>query len=185
MVFILTVLTIIFAPEIILIFAGKQYLSAIYVIPPVACSAFFIFIYSLYSNIEYFYEKTAYISLATIISGLLNVFLNYVFIRKYGYYAAGYTTLICYMFLSLFHYYFYNRILKTNFHTEIDIYGSKFILFMSLLLIIVMFLMTITYKSILLRYSILLLMFIVIIKNKEFMLKSLNILRGTNKVESN
>lgn len=185
LVFILTILTIIFAPEIILIFAGKQYYDAIYVIPPVATSTFFIFIYSLYSNIEYFYEKTAYISLATIISGLLNLFLNYIFIRKYGYYAAGYTTLTCYIFLSLFHYYFYNRILRTNFNAKVDIYESKFILIMSLLLIVIMLIMTITYKSTILRYSILLLMLLVIIKKREFILKSLQILRRTNKVESN
>lgn len=38
--------------------------------------------------------------------------MNYIFLKKYGYYAAGYTTLICYMLFALLHYWNYKRILK-------------------------------------------------------------------------
>ena len=41
---ILCLLTVIFAPEVIYIFAGKKYMDAIYVIPPVSISVFFIFL---------------------------------------------------------------------------------------------------------------------------------------------
>ena len=86
-------MTMAFAPEVILIFAGKKYMDAIYVIPPIACSVYFIFVYSLYSTIEYYYQKTKSIALATTISAILNLLLNTVCIEKFGYYAAGYTTL--------------------------------------------------------------------------------------------
>ena len=56
----LCVVTMAFAPEVIRVFAGKKYMDAIYVIPPVAASVFFIFLYSLFSTIEYYYQKTGW-----------------------------------------------------------------------------------------------------------------------------
>ena len=74
----LCLLTVIFAPEVIYIFAGKKYMDAIYVIPPVAISVFFVFLYSLYSTIEYYYQQTGYIALATTLSAVLNLVLNFI-----------------------------------------------------------------------------------------------------------
>ena len=36
--------------------------------------------------------------------------LNFIFIRIFGYFAAGYTTLFCYMAYSIFHYIVMNRV---------------------------------------------------------------------------
>ncbi len=68
-------------------------------------SVFFMFLYPLFANIEFYYEKTKFVMVASCSGALLNILLNYIFIGLYGYYAAGYTTLICYMvffFCSLF-----------------------------------------------------------------------------------
>ena len=36
-----------FAPEVVLIFGSKKYIDAIYVVPPVAASVFFIFLFNI------------------------------------------------------------------------------------------------------------------------------------------
>ena len=42
------------APEIIRIFAGEGYAEAVVIVPDVSASVFFIFLYSLFANVEYF-----------------------------------------------------------------------------------------------------------------------------------
>lgn len=164
---ILCLLTVIFAPEVIYIFAGKKYMDAIYVIPPVSISVFFIFLYSLYSTIEYYYQQTGYIALATTMSAILNLVLNFIFIKKFGYYAAGYTTLICYIMLSFVHYYFYKKIVMKELNAK-NIYNDKFILVISIVLLVIMGLLTITYDKIVIRYVFALLIFVVgFVKRKE------------------
>lgn len=92
------------APEIMIILAPSEYSSGIYVIPPVAAGVFFTSVYSLYMRIELFYKQTSFATLATTIAAILNIVLNYIFIRLYGAVAAGYTTMACYAFLALFHF---------------------------------------------------------------------------------
>lgn len=150
----LCVLTMAFAPEVILIFAGKKYTDAIYVIPPVAASVFFIFLYSLFSTIEYYYQKTGFISIATCACAIINLILNYFFIKKYGYYAAGYTTLICYMFLAILHYLFYKRVLKQE-NIQENIYDLPLVVISSIIVILLMIIMASTYKFIWVRYILL------------------------------
>ena len=101
-----------FAPEAVMIFAPKEYYDAIWIIPPVAMSVYFIFSYSLFSEFEFYYEKTQYITIATSVNAVLNIALNYIFIGKFGYYAAGYTTLLCYLLYAAFHYLFMRKICR-------------------------------------------------------------------------
>ena len=46
-----------FAPEVVKLFASEAYYEAIYVIPPIAASVFFIFMYVLFSNLEFYFKK--------------------------------------------------------------------------------------------------------------------------------
>jgi len=46
-----------------------------------------------------FHKKTGYITFSIVASGLLNLLLNFIFIPRYGYFAAAITTLISYSFL--------------------------------------------------------------------------------------
>lgn len=174
----LCILTMAFAPEIIFIFAGKQYAEAIYVIPPIATSVFFIFLYSMFSTIEYFYQKTAFIAFATCISAVLNLILNYFFISLFGYYAAGYTTLICYMCLALMHYIFYKKTLKEKIPDIVNIYDIGLILIIAIVLIVIMLLMVVTYKNALLRYGIIAVLSTLTIVKKEFIISILSSLKS-------
>ena len=111
---VLNILVIAFAPEIIFLFAPSEYHSAIYIIPPIAMSVFFMFSYELFARFEFYFEKTSYITAATIGGAVLNIILNYIFIDIFGYFAAGYTTLICYIVYAACHYLAMRKICKDN-----------------------------------------------------------------------
>lgn len=93
-----------FAPEIISIFAPPEYYEAANIIPPVSMSVFFIYLYDMFAKVSFYHGKTMFISMASMIGAVLNIGLNIVFIPVFGYIAAGYTTLICYMVYAAFHY---------------------------------------------------------------------------------
>lgn len=91
------ILFMLLAPELLKLLAPAEYSEARYIIPAVAGSTFFSFIYTLFCPILQFKMKTVQLSLVTVASGLLNIVLNYIFIGRWGYLAAGYTTYICYL----------------------------------------------------------------------------------------
>lgn len=147
----LCVVTMTFAPEVIRVFAGEKYMDAIYVIPPVAASVFFIFLYSLFSTIEYYYQKTGFIAIATCICAVANLILNYIFINMYGYYAAGYTTVVCYIGLAYLHYFFYRKVSKEE--DCGNTYDGKLCVILSVTVLAVMLIMALTYQYSWVRYG--------------------------------
>lgn len=90
------VIVIMFAPEAVMLMATSEYREAIYVIPPILGGVFFQVQYYIYANILYYYKKPQYVMIGSVTAVMLNLVLNYIFISKYGYAAAGYTTLFCY-----------------------------------------------------------------------------------------
>lgn len=106
----LNLFLILLAPEVVAIFAPAAYYEAIYVIPPVAMSVYFMYAYDLFAKFAFYYEKTKFVMVASVIGAVLNIILNYIFIGMFGYQAAGYTTLACYMIYSVGHYYFMNKV---------------------------------------------------------------------------
>jgi len=100
----LNISVVLVAPEILRILAPGSYQAAVWVIPPVTVSVYFMFLYNLFATFEYYYEKTSYVAIATVIGAVLNILLNALLIPKFGFVAAGYTTLVCYILYSLAHY---------------------------------------------------------------------------------
>lgn len=145
-------LLIIFAPEAVAIFAPAEYYDAIWVIPPVAMSVYFTFSYYFFAVFEFYYEKTKFIAAATSAGAALNILLNYIFIRIFGYYAAGYTTLVCYMVYAAFHLFFMRKICREQLGNEqpysLKIYGAITAAFL-----IIGCIFTVSYFSIVIRYS--------------------------------
>ncbi|MDD3137586.1 MAG: oligosaccharide flippase family protein [Lachnospiraceae bacterium] len=146
---IMCLLAITYGPELISIFASKEYYDSIWVIPPVACSVYFCFLYPLFSTIEFYYEKTKYVMIASMIGAILNLLLNYYFIPHIGYYAAGYTTLFCYILYSFSHYFFSTKILHSK--GIRNLFDIKFISFVSILVVFMMAIITLLYTNFLLR----------------------------------
>lgn len=99
----LTICFMLLSPEIIRIFSTAEFKDSIYAVVPLSISAFFGFIYLIPVNVEYFYKKTMYISIATIATSLINIVLNYFFIIRFGYIAAAYATCTSRLILLFFH----------------------------------------------------------------------------------
>ncbi len=98
------------SPEIIFIVGGEKYMEAIYVIPPVMIGFVFLFVYSLYVNIELYHKKQKAVAFSTTLAAVVNVVLNFIFIPMFGYIAAAYTTLAGYLLLFVFHYLYVKRL---------------------------------------------------------------------------
>lgn len=168
---------VLFAPEIMIIMGSKTYAQAVYVMPPVAASVYFTFLYNLFSNIEFYYEKTKEIMFASIITAILNIILNLVFIKIFGYIAAAYTTLLCYMVLSLMHYLVMKRIVKTKLG-NVELFNVKVIMLLSIIVLLSVIIFSVLYNYMLLRYIVILAIFIILVfKRKKIieLLKSIKI----------
>lgn len=165
---------ILIAPEIMKILFDKNYYEAIWCIPPIVMGVFFMFLYSIFVNIESYYEKTKYVMYVSVSCGLINILLNYVCIKIWGYIACGYTTMICYILFAIGHYSFMKRTIKIAGIKE-NIFDCKEIIIISLLTLFVGILFTILYNFKFVRWGILgvALLGIFLMKNKIIYLKSI------------
>lgn len=149
---IVNLLLIAFAPEVVAIFAPPAYHDAIYVIPPVAMSVFFMFAYPFFAVFEFYFEKTKWIAAASVAGAVLNIILNFIFIRIFGYYAAGYTTLVCYIIYAASHYMFMRKICKNHLNNR-QPYNMKIFILLSFVFIAVGFIILLTYSYPYVRYG--------------------------------
>lgn len=140
------------APEIIRIFAPEGYYGAVWIIPPLCVSVYFMFLFNLFAAFEYYFEKTSFLTIASTIGGVLNIILNFIFIRLLGYIAAGYTTLVCYIFYAVAHYICYRKILNENLE-GIQIYDIRIIIGISGGFLLVCAALLFLYDKIVLRYA--------------------------------
>ncbi|MCR5557058.1 MAG: polysaccharide biosynthesis C-terminal domain-containing protein, partial [Butyrivibrio sp.] len=99
--------------------------------------------------IELHLKKTQYISMGTITAGVINIILNVIFIPKFGFIAAAYTTLASY-FVNMFMHFFVTRfVLKVKLYDDwfmfaaIGVVSAISAVFMSL------------YSTIIIRYALL------------------------------
>ena len=160
------------APEVVAIFAPKAYYEAIFVIPPVAMSVYFMFAYSFFAVFEFYFEKTKFVMVATTASAALNVLLNYICINKFGYMAAGYTTLACYILYATFHYIFMRKICKEKLSGD-QPYDLKILLLISASFIILGFVFLATYKLLIARYVLLVIIFGVCIFKRDLIISTI------------
>lgn len=92
--------------ELIKIFLTKDYLPCIYIVPILVVAMFFQFVYIFVYDLEFYQKKAMYIAAASIIAALFNLVTNYIFIPRYGYISAGFTTLASYFVLLMINYCF-------------------------------------------------------------------------------
>lgn len=155
-----------FGPEMIRIMAPIEYFDARWVVPPVAGGVFFTFVYGTFANVEFYFGKTKMIAFASTICAVANVVLNAFFIPIFGYVAAGYTTLICYIGLAVFHYCMMRVICKKNL-TGIKVYDTGIIWLISAGFVVALLVSTVLYELPLIRYAMVMAVLIVaVIKRK-------------------
>jgi len=91
------------APEVFKVLAPSNYWDGLKIIPLIALSYYLNFLYAFPANFEFYHLETRLISISTIITAIINIVLNYYFIKKWGIIGAAITTLLSYAFLFIFH----------------------------------------------------------------------------------
>lgn len=143
------------APELLKLFATEEYYDAVYLVPVISLSSYFTFLYSLFGNVEFFFEANKFITMASITGAVVNVILNYVLMPIFGYYAAGYTTLFCYILFSLGHYIFMRIVCKKKIDGD-KVYNGTAILLISIAFVLLAFGMMLICDYPLIRYTLIL-----------------------------
>lgn len=149
-----TVILVAVAPEMMWILGGERYEQGVWIVAPIAISVFFRFLYNLYSNIEFYYEENYFIMVASVLCAIVNVVLNYIFITRFGFLAAGYTTLFCYALYALAHSVFAKYVARKHIGTA-HIFNDTQILIQSIIVTIVSITIMFLYSRTIIRYIIL------------------------------
>ena len=138
------------APELIKLFINAEYVEASVIVAPICLGIFFQMMYIFFYDIEYFHKKNIQIAVFSIITAVINIILNAIAIKIWGYQAAAYTTVISYFVLCILHYFGMRKVDKTKY------YDIKTLIILSLSLTIFTIINVVFNKIFILRYTILL-----------------------------
>ena len=158
---VIAVLLTYFAPEIVKILATEEYYGAIYIMPPIAAGVFFTSYANLYSNIAVYYKKTKYVMYPSIVAAGINLVLNYIFIKIFGYMAAAYTTLFSYIILAVLQAMWSKKVCKDNNNPIENIFDNKKMLLLALITTIASMFGILLYSNSIIRYIVIVMMCLV------------------------
>lgn len=165
-----------FVPELIRIFAAEEYYDAIYVVPPVASSVYFIFLYNIFAIPQMYYERQKFMPVASIIAAVLNILLNFAFIPVFGYYAAGYTTVVSYIIYSIGHLCFSRKVCMDEIG-NFELFDSKAILLISSGVMSCSIIFVFLYKYMIIRYILAAILCLVAIVQRKAIVDMIKLIR--------
>lgn len=169
-----------FAPEIMRILADEKYYEAVYVIPPVAIGLVFVFMYTAFANVEFYYDQNKFTMYISMIGALLNVGLNYVGIKLYGYMAAAYTTLFCYVIFALGHYIYMTISVKKLLKIE-RVFETKRLVILSFAILVLGITVMLFYNNMIIRYVMILLILMVAYMKRNVITNTLGDIKKNKK----
>lgn len=175
-----SLLPALFGPEIILFLGSEAYMEGVWVMPAVSAGVYFTFLYSLFSNYELFYEESRLIMVASLSAAVLNIVLNVLLLPVFGFVAAGYTTLACYIALSVFHYLGARSISRAKGDGELP-FNMRTIIVTSLALLLLSVGLTFTYYCTVARYVLLTCLLIAMVLKRETLIGSLKEMKGDSR----
>lgn len=158
-----------FAPEIIMIMAGKKYASAVGVVPPVAMSLLLLFYSQLFINVEFYYEEKKMLVWASVGSAILNIGLNALLIPKISFVVAGYTTLASYLLFVICNYFAMKRTLKKHQRID-DVYDYKILFFILISFMAIGFFGMALYNFLVVRILITIFVFILLVASRKYLI---------------
>lgn len=150
------------APEVIYVMAGEQYASAVWVVPPVTMSLLLLYYSDLFDCLLFFYEAKIFLAIGAIVSAVINIILNYIFIPRFGFVVAGYTTLISYLLLALIDYLYMLKICREH-DIDKNLYNIKGLILVFIVFAGLGFTAMSLYEYPLVRYLIITIVFILMI----------------------
>lgn len=159
------------APEIVRLLMTDAYFGAAYLIPAITGGIYLTCVYNIFANVVLYYKKPSYIMYGTLFAAAVNILLNFVLIRKFGYQAAAYNTLIACVLLSLVQGFAMSRVRKK------PLYNYKTVFLISAGTIILSLSFNVLYRTTLIRYLVIVAIAAIIfayrnkIKNMIFELK--------------
>lgn len=124
---IVTIMISLVSPEIIQIIGSSTYAESKDIIPIICLGYFIYFIVAAYGIVLFYYEDKKKIVFGSLVTALLNIILNFIFIRKYGYRAAAYTTLVCYLSYLIVNIHFAKKLVFQNIYEKLNNMKSMFI----------------------------------------------------------
>ena len=148
----ITVFVCLISPEIIKVLGTADYGIAEYVIPVVTLGVYFTFIYDLFATVEFYYGATQYVMFASIIGAVLNVVLNALFIPRFGFIAAAYTTLVCYIVFMAMHYLFSKKVLRIQ-NIDGGVYNNRIVFLISFITLAVGLASMLTFNYLYVRFA--------------------------------
>ncbi len=90
-------------PEVVKILADKKYWDCIPLVIPLIIGEFYRFLYFFPVNYEFYNKQNQWIAFATLMTGGINVMLNFFWIPSWGMYGAVLSTVISYIICFVFH----------------------------------------------------------------------------------
>lgn len=117
------------APEalMVLAFHSPDYWIAKAVVPPVVLGTLAQYFYTNYVNVEIFCKKTSIIAIGSCVAAGINYVLNAIFLPRFSYTAAAYTTLASYLVLMLMHYIMVRFVLKERVYNDLYMFVSMLV----------------------------------------------------------
>ena len=122
--------------------------------PPIAAGVFLTAFSNIYSNIAVYYKKTKYVMYSAFVAAGVNLFLNYIFIRLFGYMAAAYTTLVSFAIQSLLQALWSSKVCKQNGSNINTIFDSNIMLCIAFVTILACMIGILLYLNTLVRYCV-------------------------------
>lgn len=107
-----------FGPEAVLLLGGSAYAPALSAVPPTVMGVVCQCLYSHYINLVLHEKKTRYVSFGTMAAAMLNLGLNLLFVPRYGFTAAAYTTFVSFLALLLIHFLFVRKKLRIRLYDD-------------------------------------------------------------------
>lgn len=123
------------APELLSILAPKSYNDSLYAIIPFAISTIPYFLFNVFSVFITYQEKTKFISIYTLLGAAVNLVLNLILIKSFGYIGGGISYLfaesLIFVLVSLY-------LRKNNAHLKVDLSDQAFPFIVSLAMALVL-----------------------------------------------
>lgn len=167
---------ILLGPELILILGGSKYNDALPLIPPSISFCIFNLIIFQFINIETYYKRTKFAAIATGCIAIINVLLDIIFVKLFGFIAASFVTVLCYAILMLLHSLYVNRLCTRK------LVQKKVLLFSIISVICIIMFSYIAYINTIIRYCLIGILFM----NGLFILmktaKRISLLKGEGRI---
>lgn len=163
-------------PDVFRFMLPKSYHEALWIVPPVTLAAYYMFLYPMFGAVEFYYEVNHYVTIASCVGAVLNVVLNALLIPMFGYVAAAYTTLLCYVCFALCHYYFMKCVLMKNGEHK-SIFNGRRLFKNSLILSMLCFMVLVFYEDDFYRWIFIMVIVAMLVYKKQSFIDTLLVIR--------